>query len=549
MTTTKSISLYLAKTSVKKADDLLTEKALELVKAKQAHRSSSTKFGDGAVLFTFPGFSSPPQWVSMLSANFTLPTNLISQSPCAVLVFEKKKRFFAVTFSFGHVYLDDAKTEADFGLRVSINALSDGKLKSVERANIGAAIRDFAQAAGQKDLRTFGFDDALDLIRKVSGRASDSDFAEAVTGARSLRFTKKMDLADVPDTAVSAVSLFESVAYKKTAFKIIDFLSPVLDRTLQDQLDVELVKAIKDGSDDFEMAIPEIMSDDVGTFRFEKVGASNYHADVSLDLYRECLDDNLDKLDVDGLKKHRIAGYATNDDRLIDSWSVRDALVGSLVIGAERFALNEGLWYRVGQAYKKSADEKFVALVRLPDKKLHALKKLASAKAKGKKTKVGYQSEESYNADVAKASGYLLMDQKLIQIADIAGAGVEACDLLDIPGRRFIHVKKSSRASSVLSHFFKQGGHSAQLLKKYEPFKAALVAKVKSVHGAKHASDLEAALKLQWTVEFQIADYPRKDGSFNIPFFSRLSLRDEARSLEAMNFKVAVGFIKLSDAK
>ena len=56
---------------------------------------------------------------------------------------------------------------------------SDGKLRSVERSNIGAAIRDFAQAAGQRDLRSFGFDDALDLIRKVSGRHCATGVCEA----------------------------------------------------------------------------------------------------------------------------------------------------------------------------------------------------------------------------------------------------------------------------------------------------------------------------------------------------------------------------------
>ncbi len=264
MTTTKTFSLYLAKGSVTKADDLLTEKALDLLKSKKAHRATSVKFGDGAVLYTFPGFSYPPKGVDLLKTTFAVPDNLYSQSPCAVLAFKKDGRFFAITFSFGHVYLDDVKTEADFGLRVSINALSDGKLKSVERANIGAAIRDFAQAAGQRDLRTFGFDDALDLIRKVSGHAADDEFADVVTGSRALRFTKKLELSDVPDAAAAAVELFESTAYKKTAFKIIDFLSPVLDRAKVDELDEKLVGAIRDGTDEFEIAIPEIMSDDVG---------------------------------------------------------------------------------------------------------------------------------------------------------------------------------------------------------------------------------------------------------------------------------------------
>jgi uncharacterized protein (TIGR04141 family) len=78
---------------------------------------------------------------------------------------------------------------------------------------------------------------------------------------------------------------------------------------------------------------------------------------------------------------------------------------------------------------------------------MRTLKKVVNQKKKGKQTKIGYQSEESYSAEIAKATGYLLMDQKLIQIEEIPGPAVEACDLLDIAGRRFIHVKKSSRQS------------------------------------------------------------------------------------------------------
>lgn len=547
MATTKSFSLYLGKPIVKAGDDFLTDKALDLVKQKKAHRIASTKFGDGAVLFTFPGDTYPPGWARMLESSFSMPDNLLSQSPCAVLAFHKNQRFFAISFSFGHVYMDDAKTEADFGLRVCINALSDGKLKSVERANIGAAIRDFAQAAGPRELRTFGFDDALDLIRKVSGRVLNDDFADVVSGSRALRFTKKIELSEVPAAAIAAVELFQSEAYKKTAFKIVDFLSPVLDPTVIEKLDQKLVAAIVDGSDEFEIGIPEIMPDDVGTFRFEKAGCNGFHADLSLALYRDCLGENLPNLTIDDIRRHRVAGYRTSDGGLVDDWLVRDALVGSLALDNDRYALNEGLWYRLGRAFKKSADEKFAELVVAPDKNLRTFKKIAEAQIKGKTTKVGFQSEESYNEEIAKSCHYLLMDQKLILIDEVPGPGVEACDLLDIPGRRFIHIKKSSRQSSVLSHFFKQGAHAARLLKQYEPFKAALVAKIKKVHGNQRAQEVKNALMEKWTVEFRIADHPRRNGEFNIPFFSKLSLKDEARSLLAMEFDVAVGFIKLAE--
>jgi uncharacterized protein (TIGR04141 family) len=235
-----------------------------------------------------------------------------------------------------------------------------------------------------------------------------------------------------------------------------------------------------------------------------------------------------------------------NENRPSQYWSVHRALVGSLVLDGERYALNEGHSYRIGKTFKETADRKFTTLCGPPDKTLRPLKKIALNDGKGKKKKITYQSEESYNSEIAQEAGYLLLDRKLIQIDDVPGPGIEVCDLLDIPGRRFIHVKKSSRQSSVLSHFFKQGGVSAQMLRKYEPFRVKMLETVKQHYGVTKANELEEALGARWTVEFQIADFPRPDGTHNIPFFSKLTLRDEARDIEAMEFDVSIKFIKLT---
>ncbi|MEJ8406050.1 TIGR04141 family sporadically distributed protein [Brevundimonas vesicularis] len=545
-TTTKTFSLYLAKDTVAKLEDLLTDGALDLIKRGKVERVDSKDFGDEAVLFTFPGQPTTPKWVGHLTPIFALQKRLTAESPCAVILFRLDKRFFALTFSYGHVYLEDAKTEADFGLKVAVNAVSDGKLRSVERSNIGAAIRDFAQAAGQRELRAFGFDEALDLIRKVSGYTSETDFAELVTGSRALRLSKRMELADVPASAAAALTLFNAKNYQDTAFAIIDFLAPVLDQDLKKSLDDELISTLRNGSDEFEVAIPDIISTGVGSFRFENAGFSQYHADLSVELYRQELGDELLTLTIEELKKHRIAAYSDGGDNRVDHWSMRNALVGTVVLDGQRYALNEGTWYSIDQAYKDAADEAFQRLLGAPDPAFTPLKKIIEPKKKGKKEKTYYQSEESYNEDIAASSGYLLMDQKLIEIADEPGRGMEACDLLDIAGRRFIHVKKSSRQSSVLSHFFKQGGNAAQMLRKYHPFRVALVEKVRSLYGDDKANELNLALEERWTVEFQIADAPRADGNFNIPFFSKLTLRDQTRDMEAMQFDVGLKFIKLT---
>jgi uncharacterized protein (TIGR04141 family) len=103
----------------------------------------------------------------------------------------------------------------------------------------------------------------------------------------------------------------------------------------------------------------------------------------------------LAKLTLDDLKNHAVAAYAENEDRPFQHWSVHRSLVGSLVFKGERYALNEGHWYRINKAFKDAADLKFTELCGPPDKKLRPLKKIQSAGSKGKKPKINYQSEES----------------------------------------------------------------------------------------------------------------------------------------------------------
>ncbi len=49
----------------------------------------------------------------------------------------------------------------------------------------------------------------------------------------------------------------------------------------------------------------------------------------------------------------------------------------------------------------------------------------------------------------------------------------------------------------------------------------------------------------KWRVEFWIADSPRHNGEFNIPFFSKISLRDEVKRLRGLNYEVVIKFIRL----
>lgn len=90
---------------------------------------------------------------------------------------------FATTFAHGWQYLDETKIETDFGLRVAINSLSDAKVKRVDSNNLGEALKGVSQSAFQRDFQAFGIDEALDLVRRVSGRLNSNNLADNLAGS------------------------------------------------------------------------------------------------------------------------------------------------------------------------------------------------------------------------------------------------------------------------------------------------------------------------------------------------------------------------------
>ena len=162
----------------------------------------------------------------------------------------------------------------------------------------------------------------------------------------------------------------------------------------------------------------------------------------------------------------------------------------------------------------------------------------------GKRT--AYETELKYNQRCARAYNQICSDQENLIVPSIPYGKFEPCDLLDIENKTFIHVKKSSRQSSILSHFFKQGANSAQILKAFPEAQEAFVARVRELSGDGAAKKLEMALRQSmndWRVEYHIIDAPRADGSFRIPFFSRITLKDEYRRLRGMGLEAGIKFI------
>ncbi len=539
----KSYTLYLAKPDVADYLLLLSESAVAKLVEPMTINVELPDYADGGRLLVFIGHSNSPPWYREIRHKFGLGQNIQTQSACALLIFRRQDHYFVCTFAHGWMLLNDRYLERDFGLRASINALDETKLKRLERTNLGDAMKASALSPFQRDFESFGIDDALDLVRTLSGTARDDVSADALTGSYSLKINGEIEIEDLPNLAEEALALFASTAYQQTSFRVLDVLRPVTDRVLTEQLDMNATQSIiaQDGS--FELGLPGYNLDEPVSYSFVGPGIRGQFPDLLLQHYATALGTRLADLNPATLHNHKVlARYedATIPDR---SWPIHRGLVGSTVHNNRLYAANDGLWYNVDQAFKESIEHAYQQLVEPWTQAPTPFVKIYNET--GNKAK--FETEFEYNARVAADQGFMLFDRKLITIPEIPRSGFEACDILDINGKRFIHVKKSSRQSSVLSHFFKQAGNSGTNFQRFPSCWDALRAIIVQDYGMPMALNFDACVndERKWKVEFWIADTERAVGGHNIPFFSKISLRTEVISLRAMNYDIGLKFIGL----
>jgi uncharacterized protein (TIGR04141 family) len=193
--------------------------------------------------------------------------------------------------------------------------------------------------------------------------------------------------------------------------------------------------------------------------------------------------------------------------------------------GAKTYLLNGGKWYIVAGDFVATVNEAYKLIpdydLRLPD--------------------FDDPSEGKYNERVvAETAGqFALMDSKGIR----HGGGqsqIEFCDLFSANGD-IIHVKRYG-SSSVFSHLFAQGKVSGELFQMDEDFRKKVSEELPD--GFKIAQSEQRPATDQYRVVYAIiSDAP---GDLEIPFFSRLNMKNSTRSLVSMGYRVAKSKIEVN---
>jgi len=488
-----------------------------------------------------------PRWLSMLSTLFEVPA-FSRKSPASLLVFEEASRIFAVAFGYGSKLLNERYLERDFGIKVAINAVAEDSLRSVQKANVAAAIQQYGQSAFKSRFGTFGGQSKFEILRKVSGATSDDSDVNAITGGESVSLTTSHSISDVRLLAKKALQYYLSDAYKKTDFAVVDDFKAITDATKIDNLNSLLISNLIGTNSTFELCLPQLNPDQNGYVKMLGIGAGAEHPDISLKLYKTMLGDELKGLTLDDLKDDAIALFSDEHDG-IGRWPVYKCLIGGLEDEkGVRHVLNEARWYQPSAAVTAVVEGYFEGRKADADPKLPPFEFTALTKSYGKKGKTktvaAYEDEETYNARVAATAKYVLFDQKWHKAGDGTFSHLEVCDLFDPDELRMLHIKRTSRQPTMISYLFEQGQRAADMWQR-DDVREQFIAKVRDDAGDAAADKLANAKPKDIVIEFVIADHKNAKDDHTISFLGKLAFESKSRDIELRGFTTKVRFITL----
>ena len=478
-----------------------------------------------------------PKWARFLELSEEEKKRVFNHTAFGLVFVQVAGRWFAVSFGMGHVKLDPAAFEQDFGLRVVLNAVDPKQIKSADiRTPDENTLSRRTQTSRGSDQTAFAFDIEHDLVRGLAGTSKDAGFGSYVAGTDGLTLNRKLDITTLPQACSDAFTIYQKSDYKAD-FGWIDQIRHIRDSSLIDSLDAKLVealaKAVNDGEGEgIHLASPVIYDPEKSSLiRYKGFRSWQLYVDLDLPGYLDALKERgrTDYTDED-LRSHTVHEVEDDGRDCGGKWKLRDCIVFETELDGSTYVLSGGRWYRIDKDLAKEVQEFF-------DK---------TTKVDLPKAEV-YENEEKYNKRVAALDADMIcLDRRLIKPTGSA-TKIEACDFLG-RDRHFIHVKAKT-SSSRLSHLFSQGTGSARVLATDTPSRDSVRGEVVAVQAATGQTGYENIIpkaeddfvRSEFTVVYGVivaSDKPR------LPFFSLVSFRQAARELDALGYKWAFAWIE-----
>ena len=520
--------------------DASNKLSVYLIKEEYTKSQDILKNFDGLQLQDLPGVGTfyfgashqhSPDWIKNFFGD-SLDSNLelFNSTSKAVLLIEldvepNKKRIFAIPFGYGWTFLNEGVYEERFGLKITLNVVDATNLRRIDKKNMSSVPKDtIEQLSRGGEASDFGIDIEQDLIQSVTGKAKEDFFGNTITGKSSLSVSVKVRLPNIKNFLKKCYEKFISLDYKKD-FGWIDQVSEIKDPKLTAILDSKLIENIKkDELDKIWLAVPEIIDwSIVAGFSYKSNKKEGIEDDIRLYSFLDSLpEDKRNNLDLELLKNKRVYCFDANNDEIRHMWRIYDCLYCEIYDeeAKKTYLLSNGNWYEIEKDFAMQVNSDFV--------------KIRNSESEFKIPEYNYKNENEYNKKVAQEdNNFCCMDGHLIN----HGGGyskIEFCDLFT-KNKKIIHIKRYG-GSTVLSHLFSQGTVSGELFLADENFRKKVNDKLPE--GYKIENPDHKPTSDDYEIIFGILSSSKN--ALELPFFSKVTLRNAKRRLETFGYKVSV---------
>lgn len=486
---------------------------------------------EGVAAFQKVFFHRPPDWVKWVEPWFPIDEANAGGTSLALIMFLLiEKRVFAVPFGFGHTSIDKQILERDFGFQAALRLLKPDELSLIDIRNMGKRTRQ------KRSLLSFRgtiqeFDVAIDneMAFKIAGNSDDGSFGKRVVGGTSFAFDRKDDaIEELKDKCRTLLGSLKQPV--KRDFEHVNPYQAENDESVLKELDEWLIACLRDGElNSISVAIPELEVTLAADFCLSR-GSERRELD---ELVIEEVADELIELcgGVPEIEGTYVQAYDADGHPLPKQvYPLRDCLVAerqSIDHAEVIYVLSLGKWHRVKRSFIDQVERE--------------LSRIEVNRTDGFLPGFAHKDEEDYNQSVAQGDPkrFVLCDRKLFS-ENLGCSSVEICDLYT--DKRQLICVKPYHSSQSISHLSSQGLVSARFLKNDVSYRKELISRIGSIG----QFALDSFDERDFTFIYAIVFDRNKSIPTDLPFFSKVRLIEDARTIKGMDFKVELYHIPMT---
>lgn len=486
--------------------------------------------GEVGIFYYKPSLSHAPEWLVTFFNNHPSinPSIFFGSGTKAVLISKiinrNKKFFFAIPFGSGRFLLKDNCIEERFGLITSLNLLEAKSIRALDKRTLSTNPKNSReQIAKASEAVDFQIDFEKDLLQSITGKSLDKSFGNIVTGKEALRVSAKVDISNLSPFLHKCLNTYEKKDYQIN-FGWIDQISEIKIPELINKLNEKLLEKIRKKDETVWLAVPDLIDwEDFKGFKYSMKKKDPLHDDLEIEALLDNDDISLDELSFEDLENKYITCWCDSKEDFSQKWSYYSCLNAEIDIRKHKYFLSNSKWYEIDTSFVNKVNKEYATIkhinLNLPD--------------------YNHPKENDYNLEASRFLKSLCLDGKNLSYGG-GHSKIEFCDILTLK-KDIIHVKKYG-GSSVLSHLFNQGFVSAELFISDIAFREKLISECLPTSYRKIITT-KKPVATQFKIIFAIITKKKK---LNLPFFSKVSLKNHKRILEAYGFKVFLSKINNS---